>query len=150
LRKSGCANLGASNEKDCMSLNEVLLAAHVGWRYVVLFVALVALAKFLIGWVGRGRWGKWDHRIGLSVPIVLDIQLFLGAVFWIMLSAWQLTPRQAFEHPLTMLVAVAIGHYTWVRVRRAPDATVKFRTGFLGYWVATAILGLGVWRITMG
>ena len=61
-----------------MTMQLLLLSAHSGWRYVVIFVLLVALAKFLIGWLGRGPWQVWDQRLGLAALIAVDIQVLLG------------------------------------------------------------------------
>ncbi len=131
-------------------MNTLLLYAHSGWRYVVIFFTLAALAKFLIGLLGRSAWSDWDQRLGQGVPLVFDLQLLLGAIFWIMLGGWQLPAQQAWEHPLTMLVAAAVVHLTWIVVKRAPLAAQKFRSGFAGYLIGAVVLGFGVWRITNG
>ncbi len=70
----------------------LLLYAHSGWRYVVIFVVLLTLAKFLIGWLGRAQWQGWDQRLGLAALIAVDIQVLLGLVLWIMSSGWQFGP----------------------------------------------------------
>ena len=131
------------------SMNVLLLYAHSGWRYVVIFVTLLALVKFAIGWLGRTPWTAWDQRLGQAVPIVFDIQLLLGLVLWIMTAAWQMAARQAWEHPVTMLLAVVAAHGAWLLAKRADSPARQFRAAFLGYLVAAAILGVGVWRITM-
>jgi hypothetical protein len=131
-------------------MNEILLAAHSGWRYVVLFIALVAVVKYLIGWIGHGLWSQWDQRLGATVPIVYDIQLLLGLVLWIMISAWQLPARQAWEHPFTMLAGLIVAHLTWLAIRRQNTDVARFRTALLGYLLALVIISIGVWRITIG
>lgn len=133
-----------------MSLQVLLLAAHSGWRYVVIFVVLAVLAKFLIGWIGRAQWSEWDQRLGAAAPIVFDVQVLLGLVLWIVSSGWQFAPRQAWEHPLTMLAALAIMHGTWLAVKRTAAADRKFRLGFLGYLAGAVVMGIGIWRITSG
>jgi len=133
-----------------MSLQVLLQAAHSGWRYVVIFVVLVVLVKFLIGWIGRAQWSQWDQRLGAATPGVFDVQVLLGLVLWIVASGWQLAPRLAWEHPLTMLLALAIVHATWMMVKRTAAADRKFRLGLLGYLAGAVVMGVGVWRITSG
>ena len=129
------------------SMNVILLYAHSGWRYVVIFVMLLALVKFAIGWLGRTPWTTWDQRLGLAVPITVDIQVLLGAVLWIITAAWQMARRQAWEHPVTMLLALAVVHGASVLVKRAETPEHRFRAGFLGYLVAAVIAGVGLWRM---
>ncbi|MBW7886027.1 MAG: hypothetical protein H3C34_26040 [Caldilineaceae bacterium] len=125
-----------------------LFSAHSGWRYVVIAVTLVALAKYLYGRFGNGQWGDWDRRLGLTVPTVFDIQLLLGLVLWIAASGWTLAASKAWEHPVTMIIAVIITHLTWRRVKGEADDPARFRTALVGYLIAAIVMGLGVWRIT--
>lgn len=129
-------------------MTQFVFYAHSGWRYVVILATVVAVVMYAIGLLRSRSWGVWDQRIGMVLPIVYDLQLLLGLVLWIMATAWQLPPRSAWEHPLTMLVSVGIVHVTWVRVKGAGADRTKFQTALIGILVAGAVMGLGVWRIT--
>jgi hypothetical protein len=84
------------------------------------------------------------------MPIVLDIQLLLGAILWIVQQRWIAVDALAsWEHPITMIIAVIVAHYTWVRVKRSEDDRDKYRTATIGYVVASLVVALGVFRITV-
>lgn len=129
-------------------MTQFVFYAHSGWRYVVILATVVAVVLFAAGLIRGRAWGTWPQRIGLALPIVYDIQLLLGGVLWIMASAWQLPPLSAWEHPLTMLVAVGIVHVAWMRVKTAAADHTKFQMALIGALMAGAVMGLGVWRVT--
>jgi hypothetical protein len=126
-----------------------ILMAHSGWRYIVIVILALAVIKALIGWLGQGRWGSLDRWLGMLTPVALDIQLLLGLILWILQQRWTgADPLDSWEHPVTMMIVVAIAHITWTRVKRAEPDTAKFRAMTIGYLIAGLILALGVARIT--
>ena len=127
----------------------ILVEAHSGWRYLVILVFIVAIVRALWGWLGKGEWGAWDNRLGMALPIVVDIQILLGLVLWIMQQRWMgSNPLVAWEHPVTMLLSVAVAHITWSRVKKQPTDAGKFSTAAIGFILAGLLLALGVARIT--
>ena len=127
----------------------MIVEAHSGWRYIVLLVIVVAIVRMVYGWIRGSDWGVWDDRLGLAVPIILDIQLLLGAIVWIVGQHWQgYNALAAWEHPFSMLVVVAVAHITWSRVKKQVSAPEKFRTASIGFVIAAVILALGIARIT--
>ncbi len=128
-----------------------LFAAHSGWRYVVLVVLVVALIKYLIGWLGKSNWSSFDNTLNRVAPIVVDIQLLLGLIIWIVGMWWNSPDRGAtWEHPLIMAVAAVVAHVFAVRVRRAGSGEAKHRTAFLGYLITTLLIVLGVVTVVSG
>lgn len=129
---------------------QILFQAHSGWRYIVILVAVVAIIKLLIGWVSQGKWSRVDQGLGAALPIVMDIQLLLGLVLYLMApTAWFHGRNIGFgEHFGTMVLAIIAAHLTWVRVKKSETSAGKFRTGVLGYIIAGLLVGLGVMRIT--
>ncbi len=127
-----------------------MFQAHSGWRYIVILVAVLAIVKLLIGWVSGGKWGKLDQRLGMALPIVMDVQLLLGLVLYLMApSAWFLSRHVGVaEHFGTMLLAIIAAHITWSRVKKSTPDTAKFRIGTSGFAIAGLLVGLGVLRIT--
>ena len=71
-----------------------VLQAHSGWRYLVILVVVVAIAKLLYGLFTNGRWTRFDQTLGMLTPIVFDIQMLLGVVLWIMGRYW-ITPTRS-------------------------------------------------------
>ena len=85
----------------------------------------------------------------MAMPIVLDIQLLLGGILWILQQRWIAVDALAsWEHPVTMLIAVVMAHYTWVRVKRYEDDNDKYRAASIGYIASALVVALGVYRIT--
>jgi len=66
----------------------MLVEAHSGWRYLVILVLAIAVIRALWGWLRQGDWGSLDNRLGIATSIVVDIQLLLGIVLWIMQQRW--------------------------------------------------------------
>jgi phage-related holin len=125
-----------------------ILQAHSGWRYLVLLVLIVALVKFLIGWLAKGKWSNFDTMLNRFTPIVIDIQWLLGLIVWITGSWWQNSDRQgAWEHPLLLTVAVVIAHVFSARARKAESDAIRFRTAFLGYLITSVLVALGVYLV---
>lgn len=131
-------------------MTNVLFQAHSGWRYIVILVAVLAIVKLLIGWLGNGKWGSLDQRLGSALPIVLDIQLLLGLVLFLMApSAW-FSGRNVgvAEHFGTMVLAIIAAHIAWARVKKNDSSAAKFQIGTIGFAIAGLLVAVGVARIT--
>jgi hypothetical protein len=123
--------------------------AHSGWRYIVLIMLAVTIVKMLIGMFSKGTWSSLDEWLNRLTPITIDIQFLLGAILWIMQQRWNgADPMASWEHPVTMIIAVALAHMTSTRIKKAPTDAAKYQTGFIGYLIAGIIVALGVARIT--
>jgi hypothetical protein len=123
--------------------------AHSGWRYLVFLILIITIIKALIGLFSKGRWGSLDEWLNRLTPIVLDIQLLLGVILWILQQRWNATsPLASWEHPVTMLIAVAISHITSRRIKNIPTDADKYQTATVGYIISALVISLGVARIT--
>ncbi len=130
-------------------MTHFVLQAHSGWRYLVILVVVIAIAKFLLGLFTGGRWTKFDQTLGTITPIMFDIQVLLGLVLWIMGQYWSSgDATKAWEHPVTMLLAVAAAHIAWVRTKAATGDKSKFQNAGYGFLIAGLLLAVGVARIT--
>ena len=127
-----------------------LYEAHSGWRYLVLAVVVIAVLKLLIGWLSRANWSRFDQGLGAATPIVMDVQLLLGLVLYLLApAAWFVGKNVSFgEHFGTMLVAIIVAHVAWSRVKKNTDSAAKFQIGAVGFAVAGLLVGVGVARIT--
>ena len=127
-----------------------LLMAHSGWRWLVILAGLVFLVRMLWGWFGKDQWRPLDQRLGLILTIVVDIQVLLGIILWIIQQRWTgANPLASFEHPFTMLLGVAIMHVGWSRAKKA-DESSRFRQAALWVAVAAVLIALGIVRIDAG
>ena len=127
----------------------MIVEAHSGWRYIVLLMIALAAVRAAYGWIRGSDWGAWDSRLGMAVPIVLDVQLLLGLIIWIMGQQWNGNVALiSWEHPVTMIVAVVAAHITWSRVKKQSSDAEKFRSATVGFAIVAIILALGTARIT--
>ncbi|RIK44109.1 MAG: hypothetical protein DCC55_03590 [Chloroflexi bacterium] len=127
----------------------ILFRAHSDWRWIVILVGAALLIKYLAGLLANSRWSRIDHLLGLGFTIAVDIQLLLGLVLWIMGQHWRgADPLRSWEHPVTMILAIAIAHITSTRVKRASENGRKYRIGLVGYLVAGLLILIGILRIT--
>ena len=123
--------------------------AHSGWRYIVILITVVVLAKYLFSWLSGREWTSLDQRLGMAMPIVYDIQLLMGLVLWVMGRYWSIdNPTVVWEHPVTMIIAIAVAHIAWNRVKSAEASAAKFRIGTIGFAISGLVMTLGVMRIT--
>lgn len=128
-----------------------LFEAHSGWRYIVLALLTVVIIKYLIGWLTGGRWSGLDRGLGTATPIVIDIQVLLGLVLWIMAPAAWFHGRgtvTVWEHLVTMILALGVAHAGWSRVKKSSTDVDRFRNGAIGFLVAGLLVAVGVARIT--
>ena len=135
-----------------MNTTTILFHTHSGWRYIVILVMILAIAKLLIGWFGSQSWSKLDQGLGAAMPIVIDIQWLLGIVLWIMGPpiAWFNNRGSVtfWEHAATMTLALIAAHIGWARAKRATDDTRKFQSASIGFLIAGLFVAVGVARIT--
>jgi hypothetical protein len=130
---------------------QFLVMAHSGWRYIVLLALIIAIIKYLIGWIGNSKWASFDATMNRLTPIAVDIQWLLGLIIWIMGSWWQNSLRQiAWEHPFTMTLALVAAHLTARFIKRSDDDRRKFMIGTLGYLATGVLIAAGVYLVVGG
>ncbi len=132
-----------------MSMQNILLEAHSGWRYIVILVLAILIVRYVYGYFRGSDWTEWDNRLSRFTPVVFDIQVLLGLILWITMQQWKgFNPVAAWEHPLTMILAAAASHYGRSRVAGQTESHDKFRWGLVMNIVAALLLTIGILRIT--
>lgn len=122
-----------------------IVMAHSGWRYVVVAVLIVALVKFIVGWIGKREWSNLDTTLSRVTPITLDIQWLLGLIIWIMGSWWNNgVAGIAWEHPVILTLAVVASHGVAMQVKKIPDSNAKYRLATLGYIGVLVLIAAGL------
>jgi hypothetical protein len=112
------------------SIVNILFIAHSGLRWLICLVAVIAIIKFLIGWLRGGQFKGMDRLLMSGFSGLMDLQVTLG----IILLLWSGFmgpgyPRYRLEHGLIMIVAAVVAHLA-VRWKNADDST-RFRNNSL-------------------
>jgi len=143
----------------------IVLTLHSLVRWIVVILALAAVVRAFIGWLGKQAWTPLDDRLGMWYTISLDVQLLLGLVLYIFLSplaqaafrdfgAAMSNPVLRFfavEHILTMVVAVILAHVGRALSRRATEAQARHRRAVILYGLATLVILVAVpWPFMTG
>ncbi len=129
-----------------------VLTLHNLVRWLVIIFGVVAIVQSWRSWLQHCSWTPNDDRIGLVYSMVLDVQVLLGLILYILPgeyiylafgnigSAFQNAVVRffAFEHITLMLIAVAIVHIARSASHKAIDPLVKFRR--LAVWLAVSML----------
>lgn len=132
-----------------MSMYQILLEAHSGWRHLIVLIVAIAVIRFLYGLIRSSDWNVWDERLSRFMPIIIDIQLLLGLVVWIMGRQWLgYNTLAAWEHPVTMILVAVTAHVARIRVKNQTESVAKFRSATIWTVVTALLLTIGVLRIT--
>jgi hypothetical protein len=122
-----------------------LLTVHSYLRWLVLIVALVALARAIGGMTKRRPWDAADDTTVRWLTMSLDIQMLIGLIIFFVLSpftipAWSnlsATMRDAptrfimVEHQVGMLLALALAHVGRARIRKTADPVRRHRIALI-------------------
>jgi hypothetical protein len=68
-------------------MNPLILTLHSILRWIVLFLAVVAFVRALIGWLGKKEWTALDNRLGMLLSASMDLQVLLG-ICWALSSTY--------------------------------------------------------------
>ncbi|HMN30965.1 MAG TPA: hypothetical protein PKE45_22610 [Caldilineaceae bacterium] len=115
----------------------LVLTLHNLNRWLVLLCGLWATWQVLRAWIGNQPWSPRTATVLRGFIALLDLQLLLGLVLyllpggliqavlhtipWPQLIKDRLLRFFALEHPLQMLIAIALAHAALVTARRAKN-----------------------------
>ena len=136
----------------------LVLLAHSWLRWLVLLAALVAVVRAIGGVITRRPWTPVDDRSGLWLTASLDLQMLLGLVLFLFLSpvtrsgfvdvaAAMKVPDVRFflaDHPVGMIIAIALAHVGRVRIRKAGDSESRHKRAVIFFGLALAMLLLSI------
>ena len=144
---------------------DLVLFAHSWLRWLVLLAGLAAIVRAVAGINTRRPWTPLDDRAGMWFTAALDLQMLIGLVLYAVLSpvtqsafvdmaaAMRAAPVRFFavEHPIGMIVAIALAHVGRVRIRKAPDSESRHKRALMFFGLALAVLLLSMpWPIGPG
>lgn len=125
---------------------------HSSFRWILLLVAVLTTAGFIIGWLGKKKYGRLDNTLSLLYMICCDLQLLLGLILYFFLSpvtqsAIQFGSLQleepnvrffAIEHPITMILGIACVHIGRISSKKGATDSSKFKRGTI--WFVLSLL----------
>jgi hypothetical protein len=144
---------------------DLVLLAHSWLRWLVLLAGLIAVARAVSGVSARRPWTPSDDRAGLWLTAALDLQMLLGLILYLFLSpvtrsalvdmaaAMRDAPIRFFavEHPVGMIVAIALAHVGRIRVRKAADSESRHKQALVFFGLALLVVLLSIpWPIGPG
>jgi hypothetical protein len=130
------------------------LLLHDTLKWLILFILVITLTKYITGWLGNRPWGKLDNILGISFVSLMDLQLIVGLVLYFFLSPITKMALSDFgtalknadlrffaaEHMAMMLIAVLIVHIGRAKSKKAKTDVAKFRTATIYYLIAIALI----------
>jgi len=132
-----------------MNIVTILLYAHSIIRWLIVFAALLALAIFGYGWLGKKTFPKLARILPAAYSGLLDTQVLLGAIFMIWTGVQGAGfPRYRLEHMSIMIFAALLAHIP-ARLRKSKKANF-YRNTFLAVLVSLIFIYLGVTLLPSG
>ncbi len=127
----------------------LLLSIHSHLRWLILIVALIAVAKFAVGWLRGGTYKGMDRGLASGFSGLMDLQAMLGLIFlvWNGLAGAGF-PMFRIEHAVTMTVAAVVAHLhvMW----KTADDKKRFRNTLFIVLDTLIIVFIGVARLPQG
>ena len=127
---------------------------HSYWAYLVLLILIIAVFNAIIGFTSKKEFKAKDLRISLFALITAHIQLIIGFVAYYT-SLYYETMRNVgmgevmknselrkplIEHPLLILIAIALITIGFSKHKKKTDDTSKFKTIAIFYTIALILI----------
>lgn len=122
-------------------MSDMLFYAHQGFGYLT-FVVVVIASVMAFNRAKNGQ--EFSDGVAKAAVILLDIQVLLGVLFYVVGEQWEREPMIAWVHPLVNLAAVGIAHVGLARARKEAMALDANRTVGRALAVAMLLLLVGI------
>lgn len=130
---------------------DTLQFIHSGWAYLVLIVLVLATFNALFKFFTGKEFDAKDFRISLFALITMHIQLLIGIILWFTkgyfgeMSVGEVMKNSAIrklaiEHPVTMILAVALVTIGYSKHKKKLVSTPKFKILAIFYTIALALV----------
>lgn len=128
---------------------------HSKWAYLVLLVLVLATLNALIKFFGDKEFGANDFRISLFALITMHIQLLIGIVYFFTKDYFGTINEIGgmgevmknselrnviIEHPLTMIIAVALVTIGYSKHKKKLTSKPKFKLLAIFYTLALILV----------
>jgi hypothetical protein len=127
-----------------MDLLVSLVSIHGLLRWIVLAAAVVALVVAALAWFGSATTDRQGRLATLIFVVAIDVQVVLGILIYLIGNAWQnATTQIKIEHPVMMLLALAVSHLAAARARRSSGfAAARLRTISIAVSLLLILVGI--------
>lgn len=134
---------------------EIVQFIHSKWAYLVLLVLILATFNAIIKFFGDKEFDAKDFRISLFALITMHIQLLIGIVLFFMKDYFgtisevggmgEVMKNSALrnlivEHPLTMIIAVALVTIGYSKHKKKLTSKPKFKMLAIFYTIALVLV----------
>ena len=133
---------------------EIVLQLHSYWAYLTLAVLLATVVSSLLSFFSKNNFYTKDVRLALFTMIAMHIQLLLGLAWYFMSPSYKhlkeigmgaamkdsQTRLLSVEHPLMMLIAIALVTIGFSKHKKKETATGKFKTISIYYGIALLLV----------
>lgn len=133
---------------------ETVLFIHSYWAYLVLLLLAVASINSLVGYFAKKEYGATNFRIALFTLIVSHIQILIGIVLFftapylrafgeVGMGGVMKDPTLRLyivEHPLMMIIAVALITIGYSKHKKKLTSTPKFKLLAIFYTLALVVM----------
>lgn len=135
---------------------------HRYWAYLVLFMIVVATFNALYKSITKKEYEARDFRMSLFTLIVSHIHLLIGMVLWFAadyfseMSMGEIMKNATMrsnvvEHPLTMIIAVALITIGYSKHKKKLTSKNKLKTIAMFYTLALILVLAKIpWKIWLG
>ena len=127
---------------------------HSYWAYLVVIMLTIASISAIIGWVSGKEYSAGNFRISLFTLIVSHIQLLIGIVLYFVAPYFKMWGEVGMggvmvdstlrlynvEHPLMMIIAIALITIGYSKHKKKLTSTPKFKTLAIFYTIALVVL----------
>jgi|JI102314DRNA_FD_contig_91_643976_length_1237_multi_3_in_0_out_0_3 heme A synthase len=140
-------------------LAKALIAAHSGWRYIILILLVMAIIYGKQTASGKKAYEGATKKMGMFTMIAVDIQLLGGLVLYFFFVASttnfklgklkdQLGISQfrsiAVEHAIGMLIALVLIHIGYSKAKKALNDTEAGKKQYVFYLIALIVILLSI------
>lgn len=130
---------------------DTLQFIHSGWAYLVLTILVLATFNALFKFFTGKEFDAKDFRISLFALITMHIQLLIGIILWFTkgyfgeMSVGEVMENSAIrklavEHPVTMILAVALVTIGYSKHKKKLVSAPKFKMLAIFYTIALALV----------
>ncbi len=130
-----------------MTPYQIILETHSGIRWLLLLIAVVALIKFLIGWLQKGEFKGMDRGLMAAFIGLVDLNALLGLIMLLWRGIQEgLWNRERLEHAFVMTLVVVVAHGA-SRWRKSGSDAIQFRNNFIVILITLILIVVGVTTI---